>query len=216
MADIVIHPKYKIRFWLILALLLIIAVSVLAAGIVTLQASPLSAEEAGIMTRVTVSYFVMFVLTALCFLNLPVRKIVIGSGGMTVSTFLGVIRRRPFAPNAYYEQGCLIINGFLISSSFYKNTGELDSALKKLSAEGKIKYKREKGVLASQPAGYSIILSVSICILGILFGISLGMLPTWVYLIVIDAVFLVWLILTFNKLPRVNKSISKQLSVYFE
>lgn len=219
MADIVFHPKYKIRFWLILTLLLIIAASVLAAGIIMLPTagrSPLLDEEKGIMTRVTVSYFVMFVLTALCSLNLPVRKIVIGNGGMSVTTLLGTVRRRPFAPKAYYEQGCLIINGFVISSGFFKNTGELDSAFKKLSAEGKIKYRREKGVLASRPAGYSVIMSVTVCVLGILLGISLGMLPTWAYLMVINAVFLIWLILTFNKLPRVSKSISKQLGAYFE
>jgi hypothetical protein len=135
---------------------------------------------------------------------------------MSAVTLLGIVKRRPFAPKAYYEQGCLIINGFVISSGFFKNTGELDSILKKLSAEGKIKYKREKGVLASRPMGFSIIMSVSVCILGIFISISLGMLPTWVYLMVIDAVFLVWLIFTFNKLPRVNKSMLKQLSIYFE
>lgn len=215
MADIVFKPKYKATFWVAFALLLVLAAAVLGAAlIIVLDAlkRQLVPEE----ITMTVSFFVMFILILLCALNLVTKSIVIGSGGMSAATLLGNVRKRPFAPKAYYEQGCFIINGFVISNMFFKNTGELDSALKKLSAAGKIKYVREKGVLDSQPAGNTMVMFISACILGIFFSVSLGMLQPWDYVMVIDLAFAVWLVFTFNKLPRVNKSIAKQLSVYFE
>lgn len=214
MADIIFRPKYNVKLWIIFVLLMIHAVLVLGVGVMILLSSarqPLIAEEGILM----VSFFVMFVLIVLCSLNLVIRKIVIASGGIAVTTLLGTVSRRPFSVNIYYEQGCFIIGKYVMANRFVKNSGELDGTFKKLSAKGVIKYKREKEVLSAKPLGIRIVVFICACLLGIFFAISLGMLKMWVNVAAIDVVFLGWFIISFNKLPKAGREIMKQLSVYY-
>ncbi len=213
MEDIVFKPKYKASFWLFAGAVAVLAAALLAAAVMMLlavgrQQRPMHPEE----VFMAVSLFVMCAVLALCVLNTVIRRIVISKEGMSVTTMLGTVKRRPFSPVAYYEDGCYIINGYIFANNFVSNIKELDAAFKKLSIKGKFQYIRERGVLTSRPRGPMIALLTLACIGGIVLSQSVGSLDRWILILFIDVTVLFWFAMTFNKLPRAGKKLWKQIT----
>jgi hypothetical protein len=158
-----------------------------------------------------VSLFGIFAVLGLCVFNTVIRGVTIGTEGVAVKTLLGMVRRRPFSPVAYYEDGCFIINGYVLANNFMKNLKDIDAAFKKLSMKGKFKYIRERGILTSRSRAPMITLLTIACIGGIVLSQLIGSLDTWMLILFIDATVLFWFALTFNKLPRAAKSVWNQV-----
>lgn len=212
MEDIVFKPKYKKSFWLLMGVIAVLAAVLLVTAVLMMfavgkQQRPMHPDE----TFTAVSFFVMFAVLILCILNTVIRKITIAQGGMAITTMLGTVRKRPFSPAAYYEDGCFIINGYVLANNFIGNLKEIDAAFKKLSMKGKLEYIRERGILTSRPRGIMLAVLTLACIGGVVLSQSVGSLDRWMLILFIDVTALFWLAMTFNKLPRAGKKLWKQI-----
>jgi hypothetical protein len=212
MEDIVFKPKYKTSFWFFMGLAALFALALLTVAVMVLlavgkQQRPMHTDE----VVMSVSFFAVFALLLLCVLNTVIRKVTIGEEGMAVTTLLGMVRRRPFSPVAYYEDGCFIINGYVLANNFMSNIKELDAAFKKISMKSKFKYIRERGVLTSRSRAPMIALLTLACVGGIVLSQLIGSVERWILILFIDATVLFWFAMTFNKLPRAGKRLWKQI-----
>lgn len=213
MEDIVFKPKYKASFWFFMGAVAVLAVALCVTAVMMLlaidkQQRPMHPEE----TFIAVSFFAMFAVLILSILNTVIRRVTIAQSGMTAATLLGRVKTRPFSPVAYYEDGCYIINGYILANNFMSNIKEIDAAFKKLSMKGKLEYIRERGILTSRPRGPMIAILTLACIGGIVISQTIGSLDRWMLILFIDITSLFWFAMTFNKLPRAGNKLWKQIT----